>query len=149
MEAGNENGWRLTNSCLVIYGPVITADRTKTIRCEDPPDDQKNRKAQVQSWRKKKRQKTEFLTAVGLWLIIIVITITVIQHHIASLVCMCSPRRRRGFSVWCFVLFISWLSSGESWSFFILSPLKKKWAGKKKRSVYGWTDWYIDRWVQG
>ena len=77
--------------------------------------------------KRRRRRKTEFLAAVGLWRIIIVITITVIQHHIASLVCMCSPRRRRGFSVWCFVFFISWLSSGESWFFFILSPLKKKW----------------------
>lgn len=85
----------------------------------------------------KKRQKIDFLTAVGLRLIIIVITITVIQprknligvHVLTTLYCILFC---------CIHLFISWLPFGESWSFFVLSALKRNEQAKKEWNVYGW-----------
>lgn len=103
----------------------------------------------------KKDGKAEILTAVSLWLRIIVIIITVIPHHKASLVCMLHAYVHVTtlwgllsflfcFVLFCFVEFISWLSFGESWHIFVLIPQKRNEQAKQ------WMDyWWMDRWMHG
>lgn len=93
---------------------------------------------------REKRWKTKFLTAAGLWLIIIVITITVIQQHIASLVCMCSPHCQRALLfciLFCWVHFLALIW----WVILLLfvTP-EKNWSGKKNECFMdGWMDIFI------
>lgn len=139
MEAGNENGWRLTNSCLVIYGPVITADRTKTIRCEDPPDDQKNRKAQVQSWRKKK--KTEDRVSHSCWFMAYNYrhnhNCHSTPHSLIGVHVLTTPSERFFCLVFCFVHFLALVW----WVMILLHPVTpEKEMSRQKEKIGLWVD---------